>query len=243
MNKTRIATKLVNIILVISLGATAVLWCSHIRLTRNQKFLEEKLREADSRMTFLKKKRVEEGRVLQTRQLRERSTLAGQVQSAEAQVEALRKEKEQLAQKYASLLGLKKRVDRDIQALACRFEEVSEGWEKTKKELAVMTLRCREADTKATRLVKEKQDIEKTLNSKLEKVNKEFAQCESHNARLCLIADELMERYQSKGVVNALLQKEPFTQFKKAELEELMQEYREKVNQQKLHTASSQPKP
>lgn len=58
--------------------------------------------------------------------------------------------------------------------------------------------------------------------------------CEAKNTRLYVYGRELLERYQSKGFWSSLAQKEPFTGIKSVEIENLLEEYREKLDEQKL---------
>ena len=43
-----------------------------------------------------------------------------------------------------------------------------------------------------------------------------------------------MKAYKNKGVKDAILEKEPLTQIKKVELEQLAQKYKEEIEQQKI---------
>jgi hypothetical protein len=64
-----------------------------------------------------------------------------------------------------------------------------------------------------------------TLSEKEKELNQlrtRYNQCADRNARLYSIGEELIDRYQKKGVMGSLLEKEPFTQIRKAELENLV---------------------
>jgi hypothetical protein len=76
------------------------------------------------------------------------------------------------------------------------------------------------------------QEREKELRS----AGQRYDRCAEQNARLCTMADELISRYQSKGVMATLLEKEPFTRIKKVELEKLARDYKEKIDQLKLRS-------
>ncbi len=80
------------------------------------------------------------------------------------------------------------------------------------------------------------QEREKELKQLTADSQRKYDQCAEHNARLYMIADELIHKYENKGVVSSLLEKEPFTQIKKVELEKLVQDYKDKIDQQKLKT-------
>ncbi len=58
--------------------------------------------------------------------------------------------------------------------------------------------------------------------------------CRNHNAKLCIIADEMLKKQQSRSAVGTLIQNEPLTQIGRVELEKLTQEYQDKIEQEKL---------
>ena len=59
------------------------------------------------------------------------------------------------------------------------------------------------------------------------------ASCESKNLQLYTYANDLLERYRTKGVWSALAQKEPVLGFKEVAMENTLQEYRQKFTSQK----------
>jgi len=50
--------------------------------------------------------------------------------------------------------------------------------------------------------------------------------CERNNDNLYTVVDELISAYKNKGVFRTLLEKEPFTQLKRVQVENMMDEYR-----------------
>jgi chromosome segregation ATPase len=58
--------------------------------------------------------------------------------------------------------------------------------------------------------------------------------CEEKNMELVRIGGDLLQRYRDKGFVDALKQNEPFTQIERVRMENLWQEYRDKLDAQKL---------
>ena len=237
---TRVTARLAYILLMFSLGTNAVLWYSRIQLVKQQDLLQEDVRGAEKRMALIKKKKSEESQIIRDQQSRERSSLAEQVQTAEERVGMLQKETSSISQQYESLQAQKKKLELELQTLASQKEEIMKSGEKTKKELAELTAAHEKVQQNVKQLTEEKENVKKTLESELEKVRQKLGQCESHNARLCAIANELINKYRTKGLVNTLLQKEPFTQLKRVEVDELMQEYQEKIEQQKLQRTSGQ---
>jgi chromosome segregation ATPase len=249
-NKAKVTgttARLPYILLVFSLGTMVVLWYNRVQLVKQRDQLQEEVKAANKRMALLKKKKSEESQLIQVQQLRERSSLAGQIQAAESQIQAaegrvavFQKENGSISQQYESVLAQKKRLDLELQTLSSQKEEMRNSWEKTKKELAELSAAYEKVNRDLKQLTEEKRSMKKTLESELEKMRQKLGQCEAHNARLCTIAHELIDKYRTKGLVNTLLQKEPFTQLKRVEVDELMQEYQEKIEQQKLHRTSDQ---
>ena len=74
------------------------------------------------------------------------------------------------------------------------------------------------------------QEREKELKSLVQNYDK----CADNNIRLYHIGDELIKRYRDKGFTGTLLQNEPFTQVKKVELEKLVENYKERIDREKL---------
>lgn len=58
--------------------------------------------------------------------------------------------------------------------------------------------------------------------------------CEDKNMELARIGGELLQRYRDKGLMDALKQAEPFTQIERVRMENLWQEYRDKLDSQKM---------
>jgi chromosome segregation ATPase len=63
--------------------------------------------------------------------------------------------------------------------------------------------------------------------------------CAKDNVKLYDAGMELLERYANKGVWDALIEKEPVTQLKRVEMENLVQDYRQRVNAARFDTAAS----
>lgn len=55
--------------------------------------------------------------------------------------------------------------------------------------------------------------------------------CEANNVKMVQINRELVDRYEKKGVFDAWLQREPLTQLKRVEVENIVQEYQDLIDQ------------
>lgn len=65
--------------------------------------------------------------------------------------------------------------------------------------------------------------------------------CEAKNVNLLQINRELLVDYEKKGFMDAMLQREPLTQLKRVEIENIVQEYQDEIDRQefKKNTAST----
>jgi ABC-type transporter Mla subunit MlaD len=55
--------------------------------------------------------------------------------------------------------------------------------------------------------------------------------CEAKNVKMLQINRELLVHYERKGFIDAMLQHEPLTQLKRVEIENIVQEYQDKIDQ------------
>ena len=65
--------------------------------------------------------------------------------------------------------------------------------------------------------------------------------CNTKNLKLYELNLSILKEYQSKGMVDALLQREPLTGIKDVEIQNILQEYKEKLDAQKIETADIEP--
>ena len=107
------------------------------------------------------------------------------------------------------------KLTRERDQLAEKHRQTSQALERREAELAETRIELQETETEL-----------KGVYGMLER-------CEDNNANLCLIAEELIGAYETKGVGDVILHKEPLTQIKRVELEHFAETYREKVEQQK----------
>lgn len=70
---------------------------------------------------------------------------------------------------------------------------------------------------------------EEALQAKLETQKNNFKVCYANNRKLLDVNQELVALYENKGVVDALKQREPVTGLRRVEVENLVQDYRYKL--------------
>lgn len=127
-----------------------------------------------------------------------------------------------------------KRSAASIAAKASRLEKDVETANLEKTELRTQ---LDEAAKRNEELSGQRKQLEHDLKNTavtLGKQNEQRKLCEANNGELYRIGRELIDWYGSKGAVNAILEAEPFTRMKRVEMENLLENYRDKLETQRL---------
>ena len=77
----------------------------------------------------------------------------------------------------------------------------------------------------------------KSLEQNLSTRSKALEVCETKNKMLYQYHVDLINRAQNRGSLSVLLEKEPVLGFKRVQIENLMEEYRDKIDDQKVQTS------
>jgi DNA repair exonuclease SbcCD ATPase subunit len=88
--------------------------------------------------------------------------------------------------------------------------------------------------TEAIRTIASRDAQIKLGQASLTQVRGETAACEAKNARLYTYGNELMQRYRDKTAFEAIRQAEPLTGLKQAQIDNVLEEYRGKLEAQKI---------
>ncbi len=174
-----------------------------------------------------------------------------ELQQARGQLSGLEQEKAQLAKDLEaagkaakSAEGRAGRLRRDLKAEQQRREALEKELEQTKQDLAGSGQRL--AETRKTLgetgaklaetadLLRRTQAEKSNLESIKARNEREIASCEDKNLKLYQTGRELMLRFERKTCGEIMAQGEPFTGLKRVEVENLLEEYRDKLDEQKL---------
>ncbi len=217
-----IVVRVAVIAALVVVGLSAGLGYGHLQLGREQQTHQNKINEMNRKIALLQKKASDEREA--------RSGSEGRNRSLQAEVEKLRKENGEQAE------GIKK-LEAEAQSFEAKLKDTTE-------QVARMTAARGEVSAQLAQVLQAAGELEgqakllasgkQTLETSLAKVNQDLDNCRNHNARLCLIADEIVQKQQSKSTVGSILKSEPLTQIGKVELERLTQEYKEKIEQEKI---------
>ena len=125
-------------------------------------------------------------------------------------------------------------LSRQVQAASAAQTDLTQRLESATQQLAALTSK----EQQEQKDLSERDGQLKQALAELEASRGANTSCEAKNMKLYEYAQELAQRYQHKGVWAALAQKEPFTGIKQVGIENVLQEYREKVAAQRVQPAT-----
>lgn len=128
-------------------------------------------------------------------------------QAAEAKEAELKSKEKDLARNEKNIAKLKATLD----LWQTEYEKLKEALAETRKELA-------QANNDSA--------LQKAL---FEAQTDNFKTCEAHNSELVAVSFDLLDAYEGKSFSDALKQKDPFFGLKQVEIENLLQDYRHRL--------------
>jgi chromosome segregation ATPase len=228
MNKPPWLSKIMMPAIALVAGLMIGLTFGHIQVRKERNIAQDKVKEANKKVSFMQKKMSEE-----------RDRAAGSLeQQCQADMDRL------LGEKQAVGAELKKTAQQ-AHMLEQKARESDGALAKAKTELQEMDRHNRNLEGELKKVAGEKQalqaELKKTegerqdVQGDLKKTAQELGHCRTNNADLVAIAEELVDKYRNKGVGAALLAKEPLTQIRKVEFERISQQYRTEIEQKKIN--------
>ena len=146
----------------------------------------------------------------------EKEVAEGHLKETQDKLDATQRKAESLGAKASALV-------KELESVKSEKEVLSVKLADTGKQLADTTVKLKETEAERRRL--------ETVGASQKET---IAVCEGNNAKLYQYGTEVLCQYQHKGCTAALLQVEPVTGLKRVEIENLMEDYRDKFDQQKL---------
>jgi chromosome segregation ATPase len=89
----------------------------------------------------------------------------------------------------------------------------------------------------ASKTLAQTDSARKQTETQLADTRQEFGQCRAHNGRLYALSREMMTKYRDKTCQDALAQAEPFTGLKRVEIENLLENWRDASDRERLSEA------
>jgi len=168
----------------------------------------------------------------------ERNSLSEQVKSLNKQVDDLKKSSESVSKKKGARVG---ELEKELLSVKEENLSLSSKLQTTQSSLEDLMVKSRESLQSLQKDLQTSVDQGDACKSKLQesasnvsRQSQSIEMCEKKNTALYELNVEILDRYKKKGVWSALFQAEPFTQIKKVEMENIIQEYKEKLDSQKV---------
>lgn len=173
----------------------------------------------------------------QVRQIDQARAQAEQGKAAAlADKEGAERELEKLKRQLADEGAARSRLERERQALHTEVETLKARLATTEKQLADSVALQRATAQTLVQVESAKKQTEEKLSGKVN----DLQTCQTHNGQLYAVGREMMQKYRDKSCQDALAQAEPFTGLKKVEVENLLETWRDRLDQEKLG-ASGKP--
>lgn len=214
---SRIAGLLVPLVLAGALsGGNA--WSEDKRVSRER----EALRNAQQQVQQLRQEKATLEEKLATfeqekaRLAQEKKKLAGQINGAQARAESESTQRQQLQ----LMLDAMTQEKDTLQAQKAELDQ----------RLAELTTKQTHIENELAQIQAQKKQMESTLLTR----DQQVTFCESKNLKLYQHGRDLVEQCRDRSATDAVLRLEPFTGIKRVEIENLLEEYRDKLDAQKL---------
>ncbi len=168
----------------------------------------------------------------------------GQIATLEQEKAALGGERDQARKEAKAARAKLRKLDQSLSEAKASGEQLAKDLAAVKQDLAATQTRLSDTETRLAETAKNLNQTQQILarseadKRQLEGVKlrqeREIASCEGKNLQLYQTGRELMTRFERKTCGEILAQKEPFTGLKRVEVENLLEEYRDKLDEQKL---------
>ncbi len=163
--------------------------------------------------------------------------LSSEKVALQAENNKLKQELEQVnaqLQKSASAAKELEKNNRVLQASAGRGATTNQ---QTEEQLEKSRAQMQELVTKFRETVQTLRDVEgdrATIKSQLATRERDYKVCVDRNAGLYQLGDEVLDRMEDRGFWSQLTEREPFTRLKRTQLENLIDDYRYRVDELRL---------
>lgn len=169
-------------------------------------------------------------RVMQQLQQLTAEKVQAQAENAKlkTEVEAL---KSQLAKASTALTASEQRAKKVTATTSARdlaaLQETNDALTRTRSQMQELVVKFRETG----QILKEVEIDRDQLRAQASNRERDLKTCVDRNAGLYLVSDEILRNLENRGVWSSLTQKEPFTQISRTRLENLIDDYRYRVEE------------
>lgn len=195
---------------------------------------DKKERDAQRKLRLMIQSLEQEKATLES----EKNSLSEQVKSLNKQIGDLKNNSASVSRKKDARMGEVEKellvVKEENLSLSTKLQAAQSSLEELKVKSSE-SLRNSQKDLQST--IDQAEVCKNKLQESTSNVSRQsqlIEMCEKKNLALYEHNVDLLEKYTKKGVWDALSQAEPFTQIKKVEMENILQEYKEKLESQRM---------
>jgi chromosome segregation ATPase len=185
------------------------------------------------RMQQMVQKIQQEKAELQTQMDQEKQVTAGleaEVKKSAGEASALKSNLSAANRKAGSLATSLLQANAEKSAVDTKLQQTQALLDNTQKSLSDLTLQYQTAQHDLKVNEQERTKLTGNLNQKV----KVLEVCETKNSKLYGFGLELVKLYDKPSTYQAILNTEPFTQLKRVELENILQDYNDKIDEQRV---------
>lgn len=227
MKKKQYLNVLLILLLLTGLGAGGY---GYYQLFQERNELRSQVASDAARIDLLQDK-YKEKKAVEANLMRKTMMLQGQLSKVTLERDALEKNLEELInEKTADCERAKTELGQQVESIKKQQEQLKSELDQLR---AQHTETLAELESKRTEFVKLTNLHERT-ESQLARTVRTLDRCADHNTQLSIITQELVRNYSETGVVGSLAIAEPFTQLKQVEMEQMVQEYLERIEKEKF---------
>jgi chromosome segregation ATPase len=163
--------------------------------------------------------------------------LQAMVRSLSAERDAAKSENAGLASELEQVKKERSEASADKDALAGELAAQKSTSAALQSRLGNTESRLQAVADKYAQTSKAKNELEQqltALKNTQQNTQQQLKTCGEHNVKLYQSAQELLNRYQNKGTFSGLLQDEPLLQFQSVDMQNIVQEYEDRLNSDKV---------
>lgn len=165
-----------------------------------------------------------------------------QTRRLEQQLRAAMRQKTETEAKLTEVQGKVTEAESRADAAGARSARLAKALETAKADIATgqaekeaLAAKLSETERQLAQLKNEKLRVDADLAAH----KKTLGDCRTRNARMYDLGTELLGRYERKSCLDSALQAEPFTGLKRAQIEKMMEEDRERLDKEQILPSGS----
>jgi chromosome segregation ATPase len=210
-------------------GIGVVLFIKNIQLKNDNTGLETEIAKLEGREKAIKKKYSEE-KAKATALQRAKMAADSKTRTLQTQIDEFEDEKARIQDEHnAAVVKLEKMIA-DAKSELAQLIESRDGlkarYDETSKKLKTANENIRSQKKELA----DRDDEIKSLNAEVDTALRKIDRVVNHNKALAELGEEVLAEFDDRNVFDSLLEKEPFTQAKRVALEQMIQEYLDRID-------------